>query len=140
MQGIRFSSIALVTASLAIVGCAARRPVLYPNPHLESVGTDAAERDIEECFASAEASGADSRRAGEMASRTGEGAVTGGATGAVVGAIGGHPGRGAAAGAAGGATLGLFRGLFDLRERDPVFRNFVDQCLRDRGYQPIGWR
>jgi hypothetical protein len=23
---------------------------------------------------------------------------------------------------------------------DPVFKKFVEQCLRDKGYQPIGWR
>ena len=42
--------------------------------------------------------------------------------------------------AAAGAIGGLFRGLFRSREPDPVFRNYVDQCLRERGYQPIGWR
>jgi hypothetical protein len=134
------AAVGCAAALLALVGCAARRPVLYPNAHLESVGAEVAQRDIEECIARAEASGADAGHAREVGTRSAEGAVAGGATGAVVGAIRGHPGRDAAAGAGAGATLGLFRGLFSSRERDPVFRNFVDQCLRDRGYQPIGWR
>ncbi|MBW2448714.1 MAG: hypothetical protein JRG83_22750, partial [Deltaproteobacteria bacterium] len=55
-------------------------------------------------------------------------------------AVRGHAGRGAATGAAGAAAGGLVRGLFRSREPDPVERRFVEQCLRDRGYQPIGWR
>ena len=67
----------------------------------------------------------------------------GAATGAVGGAIAGNPGEGAAIGAASGATAGLLSGVFDswsAREVDPVYANFVDRCLRDRGYEPIGWK
>jgi hypothetical protein len=104
------------------------------------VGKEASQRDIDACMALAKESGADSNRAGEMAKDTAAGGAVGGATGAVTGAITGAPGTGAAAGAAGGATIGFFRGLFRSRDHDPVFMNFVDQCLRDRGYQPIGWK
>ena len=38
------------------------------------------------------------------------------------------------------AAGGLVRGLLRWREPDPVERRFVEQCLRERGYQPIGWR
>ena len=123
-----------------LVACAAKRPVLYPNEHLEYVGKEAAEQDINDCMALAEANGVDSNRAGEVATSTAGGAAVGGATGAAAGAVTGNPARGAAAGAAGGATLGLFRGLYRSREPDPVFRNFVDKCLTERGYEPIGWR
>ena len=47
-------------------------------------------------------------------------------------------------GAAGGATAGLlgtmFGWMFRRSEPDPVYRNFVETCLRDKGYQPIGWQ
>lgn len=134
------AAIALSALVLLAAGCASKRPVLYPNPKLESAGKEASQRDIDACMTLAKESGADSNRAGEMAKDTAAGGAVGGATGAVTGAITGAPGTGAAAGAAGGATLGFFRGLFRSRDHDPVFMNFVDQCLRDRGYQPIGWK
>jgi hypothetical protein len=59
--------------------------------------------------------------------------------GAAVGAVTGNLGEAAAIGAAGGAAAGMTREAFD-RELDPVQKQFVDQCLRDRGYQPIGWK
>ena len=52
----------------------------------------------------------------------------------------GSVGRGAAAGAAGSAVVGLVRGLFRSREPDPVYRRFVEKCLREKGYEPIGWK
>jgi hypothetical protein len=140
VRGRRFVSFAVAALSISAAACAAKRPVLYPDARVESAGTAAAERDIDECIDLAKAHGTESSRAGEVATGTAGGAAVGGATGAVVGAIAGSAGRGAAAGAAGGATLGLFRGLFRSREPDPVFRGFVEQCLRERGYQPIGWR
>jgi hypothetical protein len=52
----------------------------------------------------------------------------------------GSAGRGAGAGAAGGATAGFFHWLFGARDPDPLERSYVDTCLRERGYQPMGWR
>ena len=88
----------------------------------------------------AKESGADSSRAGRVAGRSAAGAAVGAATGAAIGAVTGSVGRAAAGGAAGGGVLELFRGLFGSREPDPVYREFVEQCLRDKGYRPIGWR
>jgi hypothetical protein len=45
-----------------------------------------------------------------------------------------------AVGAATGATAGLLHGLWSGTEPDPVFVNFVERCLREDGYEPIGWR
>jgi len=60
------------------------------------------------------------------------------------GAIGGAAGEGAAIGAAGGATAGplgtMLGWMFQRSEPDPVYRTFVETCLRDKGYQPIGWQ
>ena len=133
----------LVGLSLSLfffLGCAQQRPVLYPNPHLKTVGQERAEADINECVRSATEQGAQDGAGGQVAKDTVEGGAVGGAVGAGVGAVLSSAGRGAAAGAAGGAAGALTRGLFRAREPDPVFRGFVDRCLRDKGYEPIGWR
>jgi hypothetical protein len=134
----RFALLAIALA--AAVGCADKRPVLYPNAHLNQVGQGAAQRDIDACIQFAREGGADSDRGAEIAKSTAGGAAVGGAVGAATGAVLGNLGRGAAAGAAGGAAGGLVRGALTSGDPDPVFRNFVDRCLREKGYDPIGWR
>ena len=127
----------LVCLTLA-TGCSGPKPVLYPNQHLQQVGANQAEQDIEECQALAEdyvASG----KAGTVAGNTVVGAGVGGATGAVGGAIRGSAGTGAAVGAAVGATTGLIRGLFQASEPSPTHKAFVNRCLKERGYESIGW-
>jgi uncharacterized protein YcfJ len=129
---------------VGIGACAAQRPVLYPDAALERSGPKQAQEDIDECMRRADAyvsSGAAKRRTAERTARhAGTGTVIGAAGGAVGGAVVGHPGRGAAAGAAGGFTGGLLHGLFASRKPDPTYRHFVDRCLRERGYHPIGWQ
>jgi hypothetical protein len=122
-------------------GCAhSERPVLYPNDHLKQVGDDQAQAEIDECMRLAAEYGADSSSGGKVAKDTAGGAVIGGAVGAATGAVLGNVGRGLAAGAAGGAAGGLARGALSSDKKDPVFKQFVDKCLRERGYEPIGWR
>ena len=130
----------LAIAMAAATGCADKRPVLYPNAHLNRVGTEAAQRDIDACIQFARDGGADSNKGAEIAKSTAGGAAIGGAVGAATGAVLGNLGRGAAAGAAGGAAGGLVRGGLASGDPDRVFRSFVDRCLRDKGYEPIGWR
>ena len=127
--------------ALLAAGCASPEPVLYPNAHLEAVGQAEAERDIEDCQARAEAYGASAKddKGAKVAGSTAAGGGAGAATGAVGGAVLGTPGTGAAVGAATGATAGLVRGLFKPREPSQVHKRFVEKCLRDRGYEPIGW-
>jgi hypothetical protein len=129
----------LSLAAAAPLGCAAKEPVLYPNPHLQEVGSDAAQAEIAQCRQLAREY-VKSNPAGDAARSTGQGAVVGGATGAATGAVLGSVGRGAGAGAAGGATLGFFHWLFGPRDPDPLERSYVETCLRERGYQPMGWR
>ncbi len=135
-------SAALLLAALAFFGngCAAKRPVLYPNHHLAMVGPEAAEADIEYCLELARNYGADTAAGEKVARDTVTGAAVGGATGAAVGAILGDFGKGAAAGAAGGAAGSLTRSIIRSDEPDPIHRRFVERCLRDMGYEPIGWR
>ena len=128
---------------LSLVGCATYRPVLYPNAHLQEVGQEGADRDIEECEKMAKAAGASpgTGKAGEVASGTAVGAGVGAAGGAVGGAIGGGAGIGAAIGAASGAVVGFLRTIFRGRPApSPAYTNFVDRCLRERGYEPTGWQ
>ena len=132
--------LALVVPVL-IAGCSAPQPVLYPNPQLSAVGKERAQADIEECRAQADAAGAhrDPDRVTRAATTTGTGALGGAAAGAVGGAISGGAGTGAAIGAASGATLGLISSLFSAPPVSPAHRAFVERCLRDRGYEPVGW-
>ncbi|MGH7825130.1 MAG: hypothetical protein ACREQ7_08135 [Candidatus Binatia bacterium] len=141
------SQIATISSLLlAISACASQRPVLSSNAHLMRVGPGVGERDIGECITRAEAA---STEGGETSE---ENVVAGAATGSVVGAAAGGAGgavvgdaaRGAAAGAVGGAvaslTSALLRGLFRSRAPDPSYRQFVDRCLREKGYAPAGWK
>lgn len=130
-------------------GCAAQqRPVLYPNEQMQRVGGEIAERDIDDCLGRAQeyvsAGGRRGEVAGNTAVSTGAGAAVGAAGGAAGGAVVGHAGRGAAAGGAFGAAAGLMHGLLHGASRSsgpsPVYKKFVNQCLRERGYQPIGWQ
>ena len=47
--------------------------------------------------------------------------------------------NGVGAGAKTGGTPGRLESLFS-RAPDPVYAAFVDRCLRERGYEPIGWK
>lgn len=135
----RSATSVLLAASLASLACAGPRPVLYPNVRLQETGEAAADQAVEECMELADARGIGDNAAADTAVSTGAGAAVGGAVGAVTGAITGSPGTGAAAGAAGGGVIGLFRGLFGARDPGPVYKNYVNACLRERGYQPLGW-
>lgn len=135
--------ITIIVSVLALTGCApTRRPVLYPNNHLNIVGEQHADADIDACMRAAEASGANANRNEDVARKTAKAGAVGGATGAVVGAISSDvsTGRGAAIGGAGAATATLVGGAFDASEPTQIYKRFVDQCLRDKGYQPLGWR
>jgi predicted small lipoprotein YifL len=136
-------SILMLLAILTLAGCAGtKKPVLYPNDHLNTVGQLQAEADIDACMRAAEASGANSGKGGELAKDTAKAGAVGATTGAVVGAISSSAsaGRGAAIGGAGAATAALVGGAFDSSEPTQVYMRFVEICLRDKGYQPIGWR
>ena len=127
----------IVTAMLA---CSQQRPVLYPNAHLTYVGKEAAEADIDECIQLAIDYGARENREKKVAKDTAKGTAVGGAAGIAVGAVTGNVGRGAAIGAAGGAAASMTRSMVNSDKPDQVFRGFVEKCLRDKGYHPVGWR
>ena len=141
----------MAAAALAatLAGCArTQTPVLYPNAKLREAGPEQAEHDIEACrrLASQHVHGTAGRDIGRGAA---VGGATGGATGAVGGAVhGAMSGRGAgvgaavgaATGAAAGATAGAVHGAVKQTEPSPVYKEFVNRCLRERGYDVIGWQ
>ena len=131
--------LALLACAVA-AACAAKRPVLYPNAYYRQVGVEVSQTDIEDCMSLAKTGVGDQNAAASTAGRSAVGAGAGAAVGAVGGAITGNAGTGAAVGAATGATGGLLSGLWGARDHDPTYMAYVDTCLRERGYQPIGWK
>jgi len=128
-----------MVALLALLGCGTQRPVLYPNEHYQKAGGSQAEADIEECSLRAQEY-VDSNPTIDVAKDTAVGGGFGAAVGAAGGAVVGSAGRGAAVGGATGATAGLLRGLFRSSEPDPLYKSFVEKCLREKGYEPMGWK
>jgi hypothetical protein len=139
---------AVLVGALCVVtsACSGAKPVLYLNPHLQSVGKDIAEQDIEACKQLAESAGAEegSGKAGRVAGSTAAGAGIGAAAGAVGGAISGAAGHGSAIGAASGAVWGLLTGIFSAAfgpsHPPEAYTNFVNRCLHEKGYEVTGWQ
>jgi hypothetical protein len=129
-----------VFASL-LIGCAGPRPVLYPNVHLQNVGKEAADQDIASCREVAKAAGSSpgGGRTGAVVGGTVVGAGVGAASGAAGGAVVGAAGSGSAIGAVSGAVAGLLRGLFRRPPPSQAYMRIVDRCLKERGYEPMGW-
>ncbi|NNC24112.1 hypothetical protein HKX42_09725 [Salinisphaera sp. USBA-960] len=122
-------------ASLTVLaGCANQKPVMYGD-HGNGVS-----QAIKVCEQRAHAHGLSYRKGGHMARRSAERGAVGAAGGAAAGAIYGNAGRGAAAGAAGGVVTGLTQALFSSHKPAPIYRRYVNRCLRDKGYKPLGWR
>jgi len=130
----------LVLVVFLFAACAPK-PILYPNAHLKEVGEETADRDIRECSDLAKEAGASPSqgKGAQVAGTTAAGGAIGSAAGAVGGAVVGHPGRGAMVGAASGATGGFLRGLFRRSPPGNAYKQYVNRCLKERGYDPVGW-
>ena len=138
--------VSIIGGLLLLAACSTAHPVLYPNAHLQSVGKDVAEQEIEACRQLAETAGAEegSGKAGRVATGTVVGGGIGAASGAVGGAISGAVGRGSMIGAASGAVWGLLTGLYHVIAGSPelnrAYTNFVNRCLQEKGYEVTGWQ
>jgi hypothetical protein len=144
MKGMKLS---IICVALLLTACSGPRPVLYPNPHLESVGKEGAEHDIEACKQAAESAGAEasSGKAGRVATGTAVGAGAGAASGALGAMISGaSAGLGSMVGAASGAVWGLLTGLFYVvvgpSQPNQAYTGFVNRCLHEKGYEVTGWQ
>jgi len=134
-------SVSLAVA--AISGCASqpKQPLLYPNNHLNEVGEQTAQQDISACIEMARASSVNETKDGEVGRKAAGGAAVGGASAAAWGLVrGGSVGNRALAGAAAGATAGAVHGGLQSTETSPLFKNFVNKCLSDKGYSVVGWQ
>ena len=130
----------MLVCILSLSGCASKRPVLYPNDYLDTIGKEQAEADIDECMRLATESGAQGDAGAKVVKDTALTAAVGAAAAAAVAAVfGGDVGLSAAAGAVGGGTASLARRAVTEDGPTPAFRNYVDKCLREKGYEPIDW-
>lgn len=130
-------SICIALATLALGACASNQPVVYQ----AGGATTGIESAIAECKQLAANAGANAGTGvGTATRRTAEGAAVGAATGAIGGAIAGNVGAGAGIGAATGAAANLLRTLFDEPAPNPAFRGYVERCLKDHGYDVVGWQ
>lgn len=140
---------ALLLSGLA--GCASTgthspsaRPVLYPNATLNRVGDAQGRAEVDACMGRAVSAGL---TPDEKTNAVARGAGVGAATGAVASAVGalitGRGGEGViragAAGAAVGGSAGAVQGAFRNDRPNSTYRNFVQRCLAERGFEVIGW-
>lgn len=137
------AALLVVVITVAVTGCSSspKRPVLYPNQHLNRVGGHVSQQDINACMQLARTSGVNVTKDGEVGRKAVSGAAIGGTSSAAYGVFrDGDVGNRALAGAAAGAAAGAVRGGIQSTEQSPIFKNFVNKCLSDKGYSVIGWQ
>lgn len=140
-----------LAGGLLAVGCASTgpnsadaRPVLYPNATFNRLGEAQAQAEVSACMSRAAAAGlAPTQSSNEVGRRAGEGAATAGVASAIGALITGRGGEGVlragAAGAAVGGSAGAVSGAFHNDRPNPVYRNFVQRCVAEKGLEIIGW-
>jgi uncharacterized protein YcfJ len=118
------------------------RPVFYPNATLNRVGEAQAQSDSDQCSSNAKNAGlTPDEKDNAVARGAVKGAAIGGTVGAVSALVRGHPVQavengvaGAAVGGAAGAVAGSFH-----EKANATYRHYVQRCLKDLGYDVIGW-
>ena len=140
----------ILTATALLAGCAATgpaspsaKPVLYPNATLNRVGEAQGRAEVDACMARALQAGltADQKN-NQVGRRAGEGAATAGIASAVGALITGRSSdvlRAGATGAAIGGSAGAVSGAFHNDKVSLVYRQFVQRCLSEKGFDVIGW-
>lgn len=144
-------SLCVGAATLVLAGCASSgagsasaRPVLYPNATLNRVGDAQGRMEVNACLSRAQAAGlSPSQNSNEVGRRAGEGAAVAGVASAIGALISGRGGEGllraGATGAAVGGSAGAVSGAFHNDRPNGVYRNFVQRCLSEKGFDVIGW-
>jgi len=129
-----------ITTVVLLCACATSQPILYPNEHAKEVGDEQVRKNINECTKLAKDSGASSSGAGEVAKETAGSASEGAATGAATGAVTGNAGTAAAVGAISRGMGRVFSGMRRNKGPSPAYKEIVERCLIDKGYEPVGWK
>lgn len=129
---------------LFLAACATplAQPAFYPNAHYQRVGPTQAQADAQFCASLAQQSDVGSVNKVDAGRAAASGAAGVGTAGVVGSLLSGHKpdlkniaagaaavGAGGAAATAAGQSVG----------GSPMYRQFVHQCLAERGYQVIGW-
>ena len=139
----RFLSLMVVSA-LVLTGCATpvAKPAFYPNAHYQKVGAAQAQADAQACAELANQSDIGAVNKIDAGRSAATGAAVGGTVGVVGSVLTGRKpnlkniaagaatlGAAGAAGTAAGQSVG----------GSSLYRQFVQQCLAERGYHVIGW-
>ncbi len=144
------SWVVLFIAVAGLTGCASAgpgspsaRPVLYPNATLNRVGEAQGRLEADNCMARAAQAGlSPDQKTNDVGRRAGEGAAVAGVASAVGALITGRSSnvlRAGAAGAAVGGSAGAVSGAFHNDKASPVYREYVQRCLTEKGFDVIGW-
>lgn len=135
------NKILIILVLFLVTACGVKSPVLYPNAKYNKIGKSKSEQMADDCEKKAEAAGIEKDKSTKKALRSGGvGALAGGAAGAAGSAIyGGNVGRATAAGAAGGGIWGFFTRMFSSDEPNPVYKSYVNRCIKGKGLEVIGW-
>jgi len=127
-----------------LTGCATpvAKPAFYPNAHYQHVGPAQAQADTQACDNLAQQSQVGAVNKADAGYAAAAGAAGVGAAGVVGSLLSGHSpdlkniAAGAAAIGAGGAAA---TAAAQSVGGSGLYRQFVQQCLAERGYQVIGW-
>ena len=138
------ATIALAFIALFLTGCATpiAKPAFYPNAHYQHVGPAQAQADAQACGNLAQQSEISAVNKADAGRSAAAGAAGVGAAGVVGSLLSGNKpdlkniaagaaaiGAGGAAATAAGQSIG----------GSALYRQFVQQCLAERGYHVIGW-
>ena len=136
--------ISMAAAAVLLGGCATpvAKPAFYPNAHYQRVGPAQANADAQFCAELAQQSEVNAVNKIDAGRAAAAGAAGVGTAGVVGSLLSGHKpdlrniaagaaviGAGGAAATAAGQSVG----------GSGLYRQFVHQCLAERGYQVIGW-
>ena len=145
-----FVQTVFLAAFAVLAGCAATgpnstsaKPVLYPNATLNRVGETQGRAEVDGCISRAAQAGlSPDQKTNEVGRRAGEGAAVAGVASVVGALITGRSSdvlRAGATGAAVGGSAGAVSGAFHNDKASPVYRQFVQRCLSEKGFDVIGW-
>lgn len=124
-----------ILVALMLLSSCASKPVLYPNKKLESVGKEAAQKDVDACLAKADQF-LESDKGKQILKSAGKGSFVGAAMGAVTGLLFGDFKRAVTSGAVVGGAAGA---AGESISPDRLKQAYTNRCLKEQGYDVMGW-